>query len=279
MKSAVLLYMPVIHRGYLEFLGRHASAWECVLLGETALTGLGPEVEYVLRKDAAIRALPEEVVLRFVRSRNLYQKVRFAEHSIDESIQLVITPDEDVTRFAAKHFFPNASVVFDTPRLRYDRVGTERSDPVPASGCTTDDAHRELMGHAVREAEKSRDWWLSVGAIISRDGVPVLAAYNAAALDPDLVNILGDPRSAFSRGVNTEGTLAAHAERRLVARAARLGISLEGTDAYVTHFPCVPCADDLIQAGIRRLFFKQGYSRLESAELFKANGVEIIQVV
>ena len=129
------------------------------------------------------------------------------------------------------------------------------------------------------EAGKSKDWWLSVGAIISRDGVPILAAHNAAALDPDLVNILGDPRSAFSRGVNTEDTLAAHAERRLVARAARLGIPLDGADAYVTHFPCVPCADDLIQAGIQRLFFRQGYSRLESAGLFQANGVKIFQVI
>ena len=66
MKSTALLYMPVIHRGYLEFLERHASAWECVLLGKTALAAIGPEADYVMRKDAAIRALPEEVILRFV---------------------------------------------------------------------------------------------------------------------------------------------------------------------------------------------------------------------
>ena len=282
MKGVVLLYMPVIHRGYLDFLERHASPeWDCVLLGKEALPDLGPEVKYVQRKDMAIRGLPEICVTEFVHSRNLYREVYFLKPDINNfvSVREVIAPDEDVTRLAIQMFFPDATPIFDTHRLRYDRLGTQREDPVPAAIQSSDEVARELMGEAIVQAGKSKDWWLSVGAIISRDGVPLFAAYNAAALDPDLVNILGDPRSAFSRGVNTEDTLAAHAERRLVARAARIGLSLLDSDAYITHFPCVPCASDLIDAGIRRLYFKHGYSRLESAELFQANGVEIIQVV
>jgi dCMP deaminase len=282
MSTVVLLYMPVIHRGYLDFLERHASPErECLLLGKNALASLGSDVEYVLRKDEAIRGLPQECVLEFVRSRGLYRSASLLDPNINQyqSLTSVIAPDEDVTRMAVQLFFPKAETTFDTNRLRYDRRGTQREDPVPAARCCQDFAVRELMGQAVVESGKSKDWWLSVGALISRDGVPLLASYNAAALDPDLVNILGDPRSAFSRGVNTEDTLVAHAERRLVARAARLGLPLDGADAYVTHFPCVPCADDLVQAGIKQLFFKQGYSRLESAELFRTNGVQLIQVV
>lgn len=282
MNDIVLLYMPVIHRGYLNFLERHASSErDCVLIGEAALEALGPDVEYVRRKDWAIRGLPEACVQEFVHSHSLYRHTEFLEPGSERyaKTRSVIAPDEDVTRLARELFFPNAAIIFDTHRLRYDRHGTKREDPVPTTIQCSDSAARELMASAMAEAQKSKDWWLSVGALISREGAPILAAYNAAALDPDLVNILGDPRSAFSRGINTEDTLAAHAERRLVARAAKIGISLAGTDAYVTHFPCVPCANDLIEAGIRRLFFRQGYSRLESAELFQANGVEIIQVV
>lgn len=281
MNEVVLLYMPVIHRGYLQFLERHASPeWDCVLLGKEALDALGSDMEYVFRKDMAIRGLDESLVHDFIRSRNLYHSVEILEPDRNyRPVLAVVAPDEDVTQLATKRFFPNAVVTFDTHRLRYDRIGSKREDPVPAATCCSDHAARTLMGAAVSEAEKSKDWWLSVGAIISREGIPLFAAYNAAALDPDLVNILGDPRSAFSRGVNTEDTLAAHAERRLVARAAKLGLSLLGTDAYVTHFPCVPCAESLAEAGIRRLFFKQGYSRLESAELLWVKGVEIIQVV
>lgn len=281
MESVVVLYIPVIHRGYVDFLERHASPdWGCVLVGKNALVALGPDMDYVLRKDAAIRGLDESLVRWFIRSRRWYRSVETLDPTRTyRSVLFAVTPDEDAAQLAVKRFFPNATVTFDTHRLRYDRIGTKREDPVPAATCTSDHAARILMGAAVREAGKSKDWWLSVGAIIARDSVPILAAYNAAALDPDLVNILGDPRSAFSRGVNTEDTLAAHAERQLVARAARNGISLLGADAYVTHFPCVPCASDLCEAGIKRVFFKQGYSRLEAAELFQANGVEIIQVV
>lgn len=282
MGNIVLLYMPVIHRGYLEFLERHASReWDCVLLGKKALGALGSDdMEYVLRKDMAIRGLDESLVRDFIRSRDLYRSVELLDPDHNyRPVLSVVAPDEDVTQLAAKRFFPNAVITADTHRLRYDRIGSKREDPVPAVTCCSDHATRTLMGVAVTEAGKSKDWWLSVGAIISRGGIPLLTAYNAAALDPDLVNILGDPRSAFSRGVNTEDTLAAHAERRLVARAAKLGLSLLGTDAYVTHFPCVPCAESLAEAGVKRLFFKQGYSRLEAAELLQAKGIEIIQVV
>jgi deoxycytidylate deaminase len=167
----------------------------------------------------------------------------------------------------------------DPIRLRYDRQGIARNDPVPAAACTSKELHRRFMRHAGEEAKKSRDWWLSVGAVASRDGVPLLMAHNEAALDPDLPNILGDPRSAYARGENTEDTLVLHAERSLVSQAAYYGISLRGADAYVTHFPCVPCAASLADAGIKGLYFMHGYSRLESAELLASKGVEVFRVV
>lgn len=46
-----------------------------------------------------------------------------------------------------------------------------------------------------------------------------------------------------------------HAEENAVAHAARIGVSLKGCTAYVTHSPCSRCARGLIQAGVRRVVF------------------------
>lgn len=44
-----------------------------------------------------------------------------------------------------------------------------------------------------------------------------------------------------------------HAECNAIANAARSGVSLKGSTAYVTHCPCKGCAGMLIQAGIKRV--------------------------
>jgi dCMP deaminase len=280
MRKIVLLYMPVIHRGYVEFLNRHASAdVECVLVGGKALLVLGDIADYVLRKDSAIRGLSEMMVLNFVQSLGLFSSVSYHSGQIDTAPGVIIMPDEDVLALAADVFFPKAETVLDTTRLRYDRKGSDRVDPVPAAVCTSEEAHRALMHSAEVEAQRSKDWWLTVGALVARDGQPLFVAYNQGGIDRDITNILGDPRSAYRRGENTEDTLVLHAERSLIAQAARDGISLHGTDVYVTHFPCVPCASQLAEAGVARVFFSKGYSRLESAECLTARGVEILQVV
>tara|TARA_B110000208_G_C11618785_1_gene376422 strand:+ start:117 stop:572 length:456 start_codon:yes stop_codon:yes gene_type:complete len=44
-----------------------------------------------------------------------------------------------------------------------------------------------------------------------------------------------------------------HAERNAIYSAARSGVSLEGSTAYVTLMPCVDCARALIQCGASKV--------------------------
>lgn len=46
-----------------------------------------------------------------------------------------------------------------------------------------------------------------------------------------------------------------HAEENAVAHAARIGVSLKGCTAFVTHCPCSRCARGLIQAGVKRVVY------------------------
>lgn len=45
-----------------------------------------------------------------------------------------------------------------------------------------------------------------------------------------------------------------HAERTLIARAARIGFRLEGCTMYLNWFPCADCALAIAEAGIRFLY-------------------------
>ena len=46
-----------------------------------------------------------------------------------------------------------------------------------------------------------------------------------------------------------------HAEENAIMHAARIGISLKGTTAYVTWPPCTRCARSLIQAGVSEIVY------------------------
>ncbi len=50
-----------------------------------------------------------------------------------------------------------------------------------------------------------------------------------------------------------------HAEANAVARAARFGISLDNSDAFVTLAPCYVCLKQLANAGVKRVFYELDY--------------------
>ncbi len=65
-----------------------------------------------------------------------------------------------------------------------------------------------------------------------------------------------------------------HAEMNALLYAAREGISVKGTIAYVTHFPCLNCTKALIQAGIKEIIYRDDY-RVDpyAVELLKRNNI------
>lgn len=49
--------------------------------------------------------------------------------------------------------------------------------------------------------------------------------------------------------------LICHAEENAIMHAARIGVSLKGSTAYVTWPPCSRCARSLIQAGVKEVVY------------------------
>ncbi len=65
-----------------------------------------------------------------------------------------------------------------------------------------------------------------------------------------------------------------HAEMNALLYCAKEGISVNGCKIYVTHFPCLNCTKALIQAGIKKIFYKHSYRIDDYAlELLKKNNI------
>ena len=70
---------------------------------------------------------------------------------------------------------------------------------------------------------------------------------------------------------------AIHAEQNAIIQAAKLGISIEGATMYCTHQPCVICAKMIVNSGISRVVYGEGYPDEFSLEIFKEAGVELVK--
>lgn len=71
-----------------------------------------------------------------------------------------------------------------------------------------------------------------------------------------------------------------HSERMAISEAARRGKLLAGATMYLNKFPCRPCAQSTIAAGIGTIVFEVGsYGLLETADLFEVSGTKLKRVV
>lgn len=144
---------------------------------------------------------------------------------------------------------------------------------------STDELDRKFMGVARKFSDKSSDWWRQIGAVIVKDGKVILKSHSKHKPSAQSPYIDGDPRANFDAGeVGSDIYTSIHAEAGLIADAAKQGISLDGASIYATTFPCPNCAMQIIAAGIKKVYFADGYSLLNAERNFKLSGVELIKI-
>ena len=66
-----------------------------------------------------------------------------------------------------------------------------------------------------------------------------------------------------------------HAEQNAIIQAATHGVSIDGADLYCTNLPCIICTKMIINAGIRRVFYLEGYADEMSLMMLEEAGVEL----
>jgi dCMP deaminase len=50
-----------------------------------------------------------------------------------------------------------------------------------------------------------------------------------------------------------------HAEINAVTDAAKRGVSIDGAEAYVTHYPCLNCYKALASSGVKKIYYNTDY--------------------
>ena len=74
-------------------------------------------------------------------------------------------------------------------------------------------------------------------------------------------------------GTRQEVCYAIHAEQNAIVQAAKMGVSLEGATIYITHQPCSMCARMIINSGIKRIVYLEGYPDEFSLELLESANI------
>lgn len=117
-----------------------------------------------------------------------------------------------------------------------------------------------------------------VGAVIVREKRVMATGYNGAPAGISTCIERGEcmrTKLGIASGTHAELCYAAHAEQNAIIQAARYGVNIDGATLYCTHQPCVICAKMIINAGIRRVVYKEGYPDDFSMKLFEEAGTEI----
>ena len=104
----------------------------------------------------------------------------------------------------------------------------------------------------------------SVGAVLVMNDSVISMGWNSYPpnVDTDFLNQL--PRKERAQ-------FAIHAEVNAILNAAKLGIKTEGSEIYITRFPCIGCITKMVKSGIKKVHFlneKDLDTRWQSRYLF-----------
>lgn len=108
-----------------------------------------------------------------------------------------------------------------------------------------------------------------VGALLVKNNMIISDGYNGTP--SGFENICED-----ENGVTKPYVL--HAEANAITKVAKSGNSSEDATLYVTASPCIECAKLIIQAGIKRVVYRDEYRLHDGLDLLKQAGIEVEQV-
>ena len=108
-----------------------------------------------------------------------------------------------------------------------------------------------------------------VGALLVRDKMIISDGYNGTP--SGFENVCED-----ENGITKPYVL--HAEANAITKVAKSGNSSDGSTLYVTASPCIECAKLIIQAGIRRVVYRDEYRLTDCIDLLRRAGIEVEKV-
>ncbi len=118
-----------------------------------------------------------------------------------------------------------------------------------------------------------------VGAVVVKDKKILATGYNGAPSGLPHCLEVGCLREEMGipSGERHELCRGLHAEQNAIIQAAYHGVSINGATLYCTNLPCIICTKMLINAGIERVVYEQGYADPLASQMWEGSQVIIEQ--
>lgn len=126
-----------------------------------------------------------------------------------------------------------------------------------------------------------------VGAVLITNTGIVVPGYNGTPAGTDntcehipfvLPQLLMDGTDTSVQAAPVTKPEVIHAELNCILKAAKEGVSVEGSKIYITLSPCMPCAAMLLQAGVTEVIYKETYRALDGVQYLLDNRVQVRKV-
>ena len=137
-----------------------------------------------------------------------------------------------------------------------------------------------FMDIALLVAKRSTCLRRAVGALIIKDKRILATGYNGAPTGirhcgevgclRETMNIKSGQRHELCRGI--------HAEQNAIIHAAYHGVQIKDASLYCTNLPCSICTKMIINAGIKKIYYQEGYADELSKDMLAEAEIEVIQL-
>jgi dCMP deaminase len=119
-----------------------------------------------------------------------------------------------------------------------------------------------------------------VGAILVKDKRILATGYNGAPSGLKHCEAVGCLRkdSSVPSGTRHELCRGLHAEQNAIIQAAYHGSRIQGATLYCTNKPCVICSKMIINAGIEKVYFEEGYDDPLADQMLDDARIEILRL-
>ena len=137
-----------------------------------------------------------------------------------------------------------------------------------------------FMDMAKLAARRSSCLRRAVGAVLVKERRLLATGYNGVPSGVTHCEITGCLREELNipSGERHELCRGLHAEQNAIIQAALHGVSTRDAILYCTNLPCIICAKMLINSGVRRVVYLDGYCDALTEEMLAEVGVELVRM-
>lgn len=278
-QAVLIMYVPALHQCYMALFDKYKHKADVLYILDQTIIDQFPPMQ------REIRAIKPSVMKKLLSQSEIFPRVAVANEKILTSLAekneiSIILTNELISDYLRDKYFSKHSVTQEPFFLRFDEklVKKTRKEIEFAGQLSTKEFDQKIMAACLKEKERSADWFLRVGAAIITGDPLTHYTHNMRMPTPHAMWTLGDPRNYVPYGTDTHLRTVLHAEQAIIAWCARSGVKTDGASIYVTTFPCPDCVNNIAEAGIKRVYFFGGFSKLNSQDTLKAYGIEVVKV-